>query len=135
MAKSRMEESGQTCLAADTIRRYSWFTPLSVARVRSLYLTTTLGRSLSEVAAPATPAAMTPARPPSNSNANPARLDLKVLMNVSLVTVLCDAYIRRARSRPSLWPAVEVVPPSDGFVPRRGVRDRNCPLLALGLPT
>jgi hypothetical protein len=49
------------------------------------------------------------------------------------MTVLDDAYIRRADGRPGLCPAVEVVPPNDGFVPPWSGGTRNRPLLALGL--
>src|ERR1700678_1415475 len=50
------------------------------------------------------------------------------------VTVLDDAYIRRAGSRPRLRPTVAAVPPKDGCVPRGSRGTRSPAVLALRLP-
>src|SRR5450631_1062425 len=71
--RSTIDASGQTLAAAYVIRRYRSCTPLSVARLSALYLTTKLGALLSAPAAPAAPAAKTPAKPPSTARAILAR--------------------------------------------------------------
>src|SRR5260370_33287965 len=92
--QSRVPSSGQTCLAAAVIRRYRAYTPSSVARLCSLYLTTTEGASLSSLAALAPPAAMIPAILPSSSNPNLARGPaVRGLVEILMTSLLGDGVV------------------------------------------